>query len=80
MELALPDGRRSPHQVPVVDIVSTLFMTVLARGRRFGNVERMRHDEVVRGVLGVRRLPSAMTLTRHFGGFVQRQVERMKRC
>lgn len=77
LELALPDGRCSPNQIPVVDMVLTLFATVLTGGRRFGHVERNRHDEVLRGVLDVRRLPSAMTLTRYFGGFVQSQVEHM---
>lgn len=74
---ALPDGRRSPNQIPVVDMVLGVFATVLTGGRRFSHVERIRHDEVVRGVLGVRRIPSAMSLTRYFGGFVQSQVDHM---
>ena len=72
---ALPDGRRSPNQIPVVDMVLGVFATVLTGGRRFSHIERIRHDEVVRGVLGVRRIPSAMSLTRYFGGFVQSQVD-----
>jgi len=72
---ALPDGRRSPNQIPVVDMVLGVFATVLTGGRRFSHIERIRHDEVVRGILGVRRIPSAMSLTRYFGGFVQSQVE-----
>jgi hypothetical protein len=72
---ALPDGRRSPNQIPVVDMVLGVFATVLTGGRRFSHVERIRHDEVVRGILGVRRIPSAMSLTRYFGGFVQSQVD-----
>jgi hypothetical protein len=58
-------------------MVLTLFATVLTGGGRFSHVERIRQDEVVRGVVGVRRLASAMTLTRYFGGFVQSQVEHM---
>lgn len=77
LKSALPDGRHSPNQVPVVDMVLTLFATVLTGGGRFSHVERIRHDEVIRGVIGVRRLASAMTLTRYFGGFVQSQVEHM---
>jgi hypothetical protein len=73
----LPDGRTSPNQIPVVDIVWSLFATVLTGGRRFAHVERLRGDEVVSGVLGVRRIPSAMTLTRYFRGFVRRQVEEL---
>ena len=75
LERALPDGRRSPNQIPVVDMVLGVFATVLTGGRRFSHVERIRHDEVVRGILGVRRIPSAMSLTRYFGGFVQSQVD-----
>lgn len=73
----LPDGRRSPNQIPVLDIVLGLFVTVLTGGRRFAHVERLRSDEVVRAIVGARRLPSAMTLTRYFGGWVQAQVEQL---
>jgi hypothetical protein len=74
---ALPDGRRSPNQIPVDDMVLSLYATVLTGGRRFFHVERIRHDEVVRGVLGVRRVASMMSLTRYFGGFVQSQVNHL---
>jgi hypothetical protein len=74
---ALPDGRTSPNQIPVVDIVLALFATVLTGGRRFAHIERLRADEVVRKVLGVNRMPSAMTLTRYFGGFARCQVEHL---
>ena len=73
----LPDGRRSPNQIPVLDIVLGLFVTVLTGGRRFAHVERLRSDEVVRAIVGARQLPSAMTLTRYFGGWVQAQVEQL---
>lgn len=74
---ALPDGRCSPNQIPVVDIVLGLFVTVLTGGRRFAHAERLRGDAVVRAIVGARRLPSAMTLTRYFGGWVQAQVEQL---
>jgi hypothetical protein len=74
---ALPDGRTSPNHIPATDIVLALFATVLTGGRRFAHVERLRADEVVRGILGVERIGSGMTLTRYFGGFVQAQVEQM---
>jgi len=77
LKSALPNGRRSPNQVPVEDIALSLFATVLTGGGRFSHVERIRHDEVIRGVLGVKRVASAMTLTRYFGGFAQSQVEHM---
>jgi hypothetical protein len=58
-------------------MVLALLATVLTGGRRFAHVERLRADEVVRTILGVVRMPSAMTLTRYFGGFVQSQVEHL---
>jgi hypothetical protein len=67
---ALPDGRTSPNQIPVADMVLSFLITVLTGARRFAHVERLREDETVHGVLGVKRLPSAMSLTRYFGGFV----------
>lgn len=77
LESALPDGRTSPNQIPVVDLVLSLFATVLTGGRRFAHVERLRADEVVQTILGVARIPAAMTLTRYFGGFVRGQVEHL---
>ncbi len=72
---ALPDGRTSPNQIPVVTQVLSLFATVLTGGRRFAHVERLRQDAALQAFLGTRRIPSAMTLTRYFGGFVRSQVE-----
>jgi hypothetical protein len=77
LDRALPDGRSSPNQIPVIDLVLALFATVLTGGRRFAHVERLRADEVVRTILGIARMPSAMTLTRYFGGFVRSQVEHL---
>jgi hypothetical protein len=74
---ALPDGRTSPNQIPVIDLALALFATVLTGGRRFAHVERLRTDEVVHTILGIARMPSAMTLTRYFGGFVRSQVEHL---
>jgi hypothetical protein len=71
----LADGRSSPNQIPVVDIAMGFMVAVLSGARRFAHVERVRGDEVVRGMLGVKRRPSAMTLTRYVGGLVRRQVE-----
>src|SRR6202011_6045411 len=44
---------------------------------RFAHVERLRTDGVVQGILGVQRMPSAMTLTRYFGGLVRSQIEHL---
>lgn len=73
----LADGRSSPNQIPVVDIALGLMVAVLSGARRFAHAERLRADEVVRGILGVKRMPSAMTLTRYFGGLVRSQVEHL---
>src|SRR5438045_6076639 len=68
---ALPDGRTSPNQIPVVDMVLAFFAGVLTGSRRFAHVERLRSDEVVRTILGLARMPSAVTLARYFGGLVR---------
>ena len=77
LQRALPDGRTSPNQIPVVTMAMAFLATVLTGGRRFAHVERLRSDEVVQTILGVQRLPSAMTLTRYFGGFVHSQAEHL---
>lgn len=74
---ALPDGRTSPNQIPVLDMALALFATVLTGGRRFAHLERLRTDDVVQAILGVARRPSAMTLTRYFGGLVRSQIEHL---
>src|SRR5216683_1614263 len=74
---ALPDGRTSPNQIPVVAVVLELFAAVLTGGLRFAHVERLRTDQVLQAILGVQRMPSAMTLTRYFGGLVRSQIEHL---
>jgi hypothetical protein len=59
---ALPDGRTSPNQIPVVDMVMAFLAAVLTGSRRFAHVERLRTDKVVQVILGLARIPSAMTL------------------
>ena len=43
---ALPDGRRSPNQIPAVAIVLAFFAAVLTGAKRFAHVERLRTDAV----------------------------------
>ena len=80
LERALPDGRVSPNQIPVVDQVMSLFATILTGGRRFEHVERLRGDKVATAILGIDRIPSGSTLVRYFGGFVRSQVEHLSEC
>jgi hypothetical protein len=47
---ALADGRTSPNQIPVIDTVVAFLVAVLTGGRRFAHVERLRADEVIRGI------------------------------
>jgi hypothetical protein len=77
LQHALADGRTSPNQIPVVDIAMGFMLAVLTGAWRFAHVERLRADAVVRGILGIKRVPSAMTVTRYFGGMVRSQVEHL---
>lgn len=74
---ALPDGRTSPNQVPVVDMAMGLLVTILMGGRRFAHVERFRSDAVLAELFEVKRTSSAMTVTRYFGGFRKGQVQHL---
>ena len=74
---ALPDGRTSPNQVPVVDMVMALLVTILMGGRRFSHVERFRSDAVLPKMFDLSRTASAMTITRYFGGFTKQHVQHL---
>src|ERR1700739_2298902 len=54
LEGALPDGRTSPNQIPVVDVVLAFFAGVLTGSRRFAHVERLGSGEGGRAMLGLR--------------------------
>ena len=51
---ALPDGRTSPNQIPVVDLVVAFLAAVLTGGRRFAHVERLRTEKWCRRSWGWR--------------------------
>jgi hypothetical protein len=59
---ALPDGRTSPNQIPVVDLVVAFLAAVLTGGRRFAHVERLRTDDVVRAILGMGSVATLKTV------------------
>lgn len=75
---ALPDGRTSNNQVPVVDMVLQFLVTVLTGGSRFEHVERVRDDKVITRILKVGRFGSASSLTRYLGNFLQSQSEHLQ--
>ena len=77
LKQCLPDGRTSPNRIPVIDIATALIVNILIGGERFAHVAKMRKDDVLQTMFGIKRMPSAMTLTRYFGGFVRSQVEYM---
>jgi hypothetical protein len=74
---ALPDGRTSNNQIPVVDMVMQLIATVLCGGSRFEHVERVRVDAVVMKCLRATRFGSASAITTYLGNIVQSQCEQM---
>jgi hypothetical protein len=75
LKMCLPDGRTSPNQIPVIDIVLSLITSILTGGKHFAHVERLRNDEVISSILGIRRMPSATTIARYFSGLVRSQIE-----
>lgn len=77
LQQALPDGRTSPNQVPVVDMAMALLVTILTGGRRFAHVERLRADPVLAEMFGLSRCGSAMTITRYFGGLRAGHVQHL---
>jgi len=79
LERALPDNRTSPNALPVVDIVISFLVAVAVGASRFAHVQRLRADNVLDYILGLKRIPSATTLTRYFGAFSQGHVEHMTR-
>lgn len=77
IESVLPDGRTSPNQRTVFEIVQSLMATVLTGGNRFAHVQRIGHDRVMAAIMGIQKIASAMTLTRYFGGMRAGQVQHL---
>lgn len=75
LERALPNKKTSPNQISGLDIVKTLYATVLSGGNRFAHAERVRHDEVIRQIMGAERVGGADTLRRYFEGFTASEGE-----
>jgi hypothetical protein len=65
-EQLLPRKKVSPNQIASLDILKTLFATVLMGGNRFAHVERVRGDEVIRTLMGAKRVGGSDTTRRYF--------------
>ena len=75
LERVLPSKKASPNQVSSIDIVKTLFATVLIGGNRFAHVERVRGDEVIRTIGGMDRVGGADTARRFFDALSASECE-----
>lgn len=75
LEQVLPNRKKSPNQIASVDVIKTLYATVLSGGNRFAHAERVRGDEVIRQVMGARRVGSADTVRRYFEGLTAGEAE-----
>src|SRR5438105_5998498 len=71
----LPEMKQSNNKVENSDAVLTFLATVLAGGNRFAHVQRVCHDEVIRRIIGAKRLGGEDTVRRFFGGLTASQSE-----
>jgi len=67
-------GITSPNATAPVDVVLAFIAGVLVGARRFAHIETLRHDEVIKRLLGVKRFPSDATMTRFFRRFKQKEL------
>jgi hypothetical protein len=63
---AVQEVKVSNNRVERFDSILTFLVTVLIGGSRFAHVQRVFHDEVVRRILGAKRLGSEDTVRRFF--------------
>jgi hypothetical protein len=59
-----PVLRTSPNAKPVADILVSFMLTVLAEGRRFAHVERLREDPLLAEIFGIKSIVGADTIRR----------------
>ena len=67
----------SPNATEPVDIILAFMSGVLTGARRFAHIEALRHDEVIRELLGMKRFPSDITIMRFFKRFGQKELYEM---
>ncbi len=48
-----PVERTSPNAAPVYDVLQSFFLTALADGGRFSNIERLREDSTIPEIFGM---------------------------
>jgi hypothetical protein len=63
---AVKEEKLSNNRVEGFDSILTFLVTVLVGGSRFAHVQRVFHDEVVRRIVGAKRLGSEDTVRRFF--------------
>jgi hypothetical protein len=74
---AVREEKASNNRVENVDVVLTFLATVLVGGQRFAHVQRLLHDEVIRRILGAKRLASEDTVRRFFLSLSQSKAEEL---
>jgi hypothetical protein len=72
---ALPFRLTSPNATDPVEIVLAFMAGVLAGSRRLAHIERLRWDEGLKTIFGIKRFVSDTTLSRFFQRFGARQVQ-----
>jgi len=58
----------------VASLCAAVESGVLTGARRFAHIEALRHDEVLRELLGMKRFPSDITIMRYFKRFGQKEL------
>lgn len=77
---AVKEVKVSNNRVESVDAILTFLATVLVGGSRFAHVQRVFHDEVVRRILGAKRLGSEDTVRRFFLSLSASEAEDLYTC
>lgn len=69
-----PFAKRSPNQIPPVDVLLAWFYGLALGIERFEHLTRYRRDPLLPPLLGLARFPSPDTVQRFFGRFTYRHV------
>lgn len=70
----IPFILKSPNATDPVEVILAFMAGVLAGSRRFSHIERLRQDEAVRTILGMKRFASGDTLARFCRRFHQKEI------